>query len=76
MLIFVRLLINEMTSMEVELDDTVRSVKQKIEDEGGFPVGQQRLIFGGRSLPDERTLKECKVTKDSVLRLTLAIRGD
>ena len=39
----------------------VSSFKEKIADEVGVPVGQQRLIFRGKVLKDEHPLSEYRI---------------
>jgi len=43
--------------IDVELTDTVLSVKQKIEDIDGIPVRFQSLKYAGRLLDDLHTVK-------------------
>ena len=53
--------------IDVELTDTVLSVKQKIEDIDGIPVRYQSLRYAGRVLEDLRTLEEYGVFVESTI---------
>ncbi|KAF7150573.1 hypothetical protein RHSIM_Rhsim02G0041200 [Rhododendron simsii] len=50
-------------------EDWVLDVKNKISDKEGFPVRDICLIFGRRTLEDDRDLTCYNVKKDSILRL-------
>jgi hypothetical protein len=37
-------------------------LRQKINDKEGIPIGQQRMIYGGKELSDENlTLEDCRI---------------
>lgn len=55
--------------------DTVRMIKQRIYDTYSIPVYEQRLIFKGRQLEDDRWLSDYEIRKESTLDLVLRLRG-
>ncbi|XP_065891206.1 uncharacterized protein [Dysidea avara] len=71
MLIFVR---HETWTLflDVEPSDTIKSVKDKIQDKEGIPPDEVLiLIFRGQYLEDEQTLFDYGVTKETTLRLKI-----
>lgn len=74
--ITVRTLTGKQLLLSVHSSDTVDDLKARIEELEGIPVAQQRLVFGGRVLPDVDSLQTHNITDEGAeLHLVLALRG-
>ena len=75
MLIKVKTLTGKEIELDIEPNDKVERIKQKVEEKEGIPPPQQRLIFGGKQMNDEKSASDYKIEGGSVLHLVLALRG-
>eukprot|EP00274_Cyanoptyche_gloeocystis_P004042 CAMPEP_0196652520 /NCGR_PEP_ID=MMETSP1086-20130531/1845_1 /TAXON_ID=77921 /ORGANISM="Cyanoptyche gloeocystis , Strain SAG4.97" /LENGTH=153 /DNA_ID=CAMNT_0041983117 /DNA_START=57 /DNA_END=518 /DNA_ORIENTATION=- len=71
--------VKTLTGKEIEIDvdptDTIERIKERVEEKEGIPPVQQRLIFGGKQMADDKTVSDYKIEGGSVLHLVLALRG-
>ena len=75
MQIFIKTITGKTVTIVVEEDDTILSVKMKLQEKDHVPVDEQRLIFGGHQLEDKRTLKFYSIERDSTIHLVLRLPG-
>ena len=71
--------VKTLTGKEIEVDieptDSIARIKERVEEKEGIPPVQQRLIFAGKQMADEKVAREYGVEGGSVLHLVLALRG-
>jgi ubiquitin len=74
--IYVTRLTNDTMTLDVQSSNTIYSVKRKIQDKEDIPPDQQRLIFRGEELQDDRTLADCNIQNGTTIYLILELTGD
>ena len=75
MKIHIRSLTSKIYDISVNSNDTVKTIKDKIQEVQGFPLDQQSLIFGGNLLKDEYFISDYDITENSTIHLVLKLRG-
>ena len=63
------------TALEVEANDAVETVKNKIQRKFGIPQRQQQLVLKGRQLEDGQILSDCGVQHEDTLQLVWQVEG-
>ena len=69
MKIFVQTPSNATISVDVELSDTIKNVKTKIQDKESIPAEQQCLTLDGEQLANDQTISDCQINSESTLIL-------
>jgi hypothetical protein len=59
----------------VRSSELIEDVKRMIQLKTGIPLEQQRIILEGKALEDGNTLADYEIQPDSLLYLTLRLRG-
>ena len=73
--VYIKTLSGKTFTVEVAENDTVGDVKGKMQDIGGIPPDQQRVIFSGRQLENRFTLSDYNIQRESTIHLVLRVCG-
>lgn len=52
----VKTLTGKEIEIDIESDDTISRIKERVEEKEGIPPPQQRLIFGGKQMADDKNV--------------------
>ncbi|XP_056602307.1 polyubiquitin-like [Triplophysa dalaica] len=63
------------STYDIDPNETVNQLQQKIFNKGRVPLDQQRLIYNGKQLEPGRMLKDYDITNQSTIHMTLRLRG-
>uniref|UniRef100_A0A6B2LVV2 Ubiquitin-like domain-containing protein n=1 Tax=Arcella intermedia TaxID=1963864 RepID=A0A6B2LVV2_9EUKA len=73
MQIKVKTLTGKEVDLNVEPSDTILKLKERIEEKEGISPPQQRLIFSGRAMADNKTVGDYQLKAGAVIHLVLAL---
>ena len=59
--------------LNVDPDWNISSVKQKLLEKDNIPVAQQRLIYAGKQLEDDKKITSYNIKNESTLHLVLKL---
>ncbi|GLT90985.1 hypothetical protein SLE2022_088960 [Rubroshorea leprosula] len=75
----IKVIVKTLTGKEIEIDieptDTIDRIKKRVEEKEGIPRVQQRLMYAGNQLADDKTARDYNIEGGSLLHLVLAGRG-
>ena len=73
--IFIKLLTGKTLNLYVEPDDPIILIKIFVKLIEGIETDEQRFIFAGKHLEDNKTLSDYNIQKESTLHMILRLRG-
>lgn len=56
--------------IQIDVAETVQTLKSKIEEQNKIPVIEIKLLFSGKVLQDDKTLNEYNINENSKIMLT------
>ena len=64
----------ETLTLNVEQEDSVRTVKEKIKLVKKISIDEQTLRYNGKELKDGETLEQCGIYRDATLQVLVDMR--
>ncbi|GFE55063.1 ubiquitin [Babesia ovis] len=71
----VQTMMGQKLEVEVDPNETVLEFKKKLSKKQKLPVDQQRIIYEGKMLQDNKTLADYNIKNNSVIHMVLRLRG-
>lgn len=62
-------------SFSVDADCLILQLKGEIEAQTGVPANEQRLIYGGASMTDYRSMASYSISSDAVIYMVISLQG-
>ena len=60
-------------ALDLDGEDTIQQVKQKVQEAEGIPSDQQRLVLAGKELEEGRTLADYNVREGSTFNIVMRL---
>ncbi|KAI0488866.1 hypothetical protein KFK09_028705 [Dendrobium nobile] len=73
--IFVKPLNGNKFILQVEPSETISNIKVMIKEKQGINTDEQRLVYAGKELKDDRTLAYYNIQKDNTIYLIVRLQG-
>ena len=74
MLVTIKTLSGMSVTIEIEASDTIKRLKENINEKEGFEANQYRLFFGGKVLNDDKTCSDYDMKEGSTIILNVPLR--
>lgn len=68
--IYIRTVGDQSIAVTLSMDEKVLVLKQQIEEKLGIPADDQRLLFSGQELEDQRSLADYELQTDNTVHLS------
>ncbi|KAF2429900.1 Polyubiqutin 1 [Tothia fuscella] len=75
MQVFVKTLNGTTVTAEIKPSDTILTLKECIHALNGMPIDQQRMVFAGVEVENDRTFADYGIAKESTFHLVIRLRG-
>lgn len=72
---YVKTLTGKTICISLNDDMTIRRVKEEVAALENIPVEQQRLVYQGKQLEDNQTVKYYEISEGATLHLVLRLKG-
>jgi ubiquitin len=72
--IFVKTITNQTLTLDVTDSDKIVDLKKKIQAKQQIPYDQQRLIFSGKELEDDKSVGDYNISKENTLHLVIRLK--
>ena len=73
--IYIKTLQGKNITLDITNNDTILSIKQRIENMEQIPISEQRVVFNGKQLEDTNTIGSYKIEPYSLIYLVFKLRG-
>jgi large subunit ribosomal protein L40e len=75
MQVLIKTMTGKIFAIDTEASESIGELKSRVAEVEKIPIEQQRLIFNGRQLDDDRTLSDYDIQRGAQINLCLRLRG-